>query len=73
MMKQIPMHFCEISNHDKDSCLFQHWKKEFQYRGPNAKPILCVVPIESFGCQVLVIEDNASIVEQLKTVDLKVV
>jgi len=66
------VHSCEISNHDKDSCLFQHWKKEFQYRGPNGKPILHVIPIESFGHQVLVIEDNASIVEQFKIVDLKV-
>jgi len=43
-----------------------------QYRGHDAGPILQVIPIESFKCQVLVIEDDASIVEQFKTVDLKV-
>ncbi len=64
---------CDNSNHDdKDSCLFQHWTEEFQYRGHVAKTILRAVPVESFGHQVLVIEDDASIVEQLRREDLKV-
>ena len=63
---------CDISDHDEDSCLFQCWKEEFQYREHYAEPILWVVPVESFGHQVLVIEDDASIVEEFKTVDLKV-
>jgi len=43
-----------------------------KYRGHNAKPILHAVPIESFGHQVLVIEDDALIVKQLRREDLKV-
>jgi len=69
------MHFyilCEKTDHDNDSCLFQHWSKEFQYRGHKTEPILQIIPMDSFGHQILVIEDDESIVEQLKTADLKV-
>jgi len=66
------VHSCDNSDHDKNSCLFQHWSKEFQYSRSNAEPILHVIPIDSFGHLVLVIEDAASIVEQLLTADLKV-
>jgi len=62
---------CDNSNHDKDSCLFQLWTKEFQYIGSNAEPMLHVVPVASVECQVLVIEDDASIFQQVKREDLK--
>ncbi len=56
---------CDDNDHDNDMCLFHCWSKEFHYKGPNAEPILQVIPVDIFRCQILVIEDDASIVNSL--------
>jgi len=54
---------CHISSHEQDSILFQWWKKEYVRRGNIFQPMLHFVPVDSFGCPILVIEDNRSISE----------
>ena len=54
---------CHISSHEQDSILFQLWKKDYVRRGNIFQPMLHFVPVDSFGCSILVIEDNRSISE----------
>ena len=54
---------CHISSHEQDSILFQQWKKVYVRRGNIFQPMLHFVPVDSFGCSILVIEDNRSISE----------
>ncbi len=54
---------CHKSNHEQDSILFQRWKKEYIRRGNIFQPMLHCVLVDSFGCSILVIEDNNSINE----------
>jgi len=63
---------CDNSDHDKDSYLSSIGQKNFNTEDPMLNPCCNAVPVESSGHQVLVIEDDASIVEQLKREDLKV-
>jgi len=42
---------------------FNYGKKEYVRRGNIFQPMLCFVPVDSFGCSILVIEDNRSISE----------
>ncbi len=58
---------CHISSHEQDSILFQWWKKEYVRRGNIFQPMLQFVPVDSFGCPILVIEDNRSISETTST------
>jgi len=59
---------CDNSDHNNDSVS----SSNIGQRKPNAEPILHVIPVDSFGHQIMVIEDDASIVEQFVTADLKV-
>jgi len=54
---------CHLSNHEQDSILFQWWSKEYVRRGNIFQPMLHFVPVDSFGCSILVIEDDKSISE----------
>jgi len=54
---------CHVSSHEQDSILFQRWKKEYVRRCNIFQPMLHFVPVDSFGCSILVIEDNKSISE----------
>jgi len=46
-----------VSNHERDSILFQQWKKEYVRRGNIIQPMLCFVPVDSFRCSILVLKN----------------
>jgi len=50
---------CEARNHGHDSILFQQWRKECTSNVlTHFEPLLCAVPVDSFGQHVLVVEDD---------------
>jgi len=56
---------CQTSNHYHDSILFQRWTKEFIGRVQYFEPMLHLVPVDSFGCCIFVIEEDHTIEEMV--------
>jgi hypothetical protein len=55
---------CKENEHEDDSILYQRWQKEFEdVVGGGSRPWLHIVPVDSFGDRVLVIEDDPSLKE----------
>ncbi len=56
---------CEANDHQEDSILIEHWKKEYEMKRGKYVPLLCCVTVDCFAAPCFVVEDKHGLREEM--------